>query len=110
MKFSKTFAVLLLASGLTFAANPAAISSVPTSILPKQFSAWQVSDSAQSSKDPEAADASNAALLKEYGFTGYESATYTRGDGQKLTIKAQRASLTPPAPTAHLRSTSCLRC
>jgi len=30
----------------------------------------------------------NAALLKEYGFTNLQSATYTRDDGRKLTIKA----------------------
>ena len=27
-------------------------------------------------------------MLKEYGFTGSETATYTRDDGRKLTIKA----------------------
>ena len=44
----------------------------------------------QNSKDPAAADASNPALLKEYGFTDVSSATYTREDGRKLTVKAAR--------------------
>ena len=32
----------------------------------------------------------NAAVLKEYGFTSFESATYTRDDGRKLTLKTAR--------------------
>ena len=42
------------------------------------------------SNDPAVADPANAALLKEYGFTDFESATYTREDGRKLTLKAAR--------------------
>lgn len=45
---------------------------------------------AETSKNPAAADATNAALLKEYGFTDFEGATYTRDDGRKLTVKAAR--------------------
>ncbi|HKR86104.1 MAG TPA: DUF6599 family protein, partial [Terriglobales bacterium] len=37
-----------------------------------------------------AADPTNAGLLKEYGFTDFEGATYAREDGRKLTIKAAR--------------------
>jgi hypothetical protein len=36
------------------------------------------------------ADPTNAGVLKEYGFTGFESGSYTRDDGRKLTIKAAR--------------------
>jgi hypothetical protein len=61
-----------------------------TSILPQQFGGWQISSSAQTSADPAVADPANAALLKEYGFTGFESATYTRDDGRKATVKAAR--------------------
>ena len=43
----------------------------------------------QTSNDPSKADASNALLLKEYGFTDFATATYTR-DGRKLTVKAAR--------------------
>jgi len=32
----------------------------------------------------------NAAVLKEYGFTSFESNTYTRDDGRKLTLRAAR--------------------
>jgi hypothetical protein len=60
------------------------------SILPKQFGGWQISGSARTSDDPAIADPVNAAVLKEYGFTSFESATYTRDDGRKLTLKAAR--------------------
>jgi len=60
------------------------------STLPRQFSGWQMAGSAQASKDPGAADPVDAAVLKEYGFTDFESATYTRGDGRKLTLKTAR--------------------
>ena len=59
-------------------------------MLPKQFAGWQLSGSAQASKDPIAADSTNAALLKEYGFNDFESGVYTRDDGRKLTIKSAR--------------------
>ena len=49
-----------------------------------------MSGPAKSSTDPVVADAINPALLKEYGFTDLESATYTRDDGRKLTVKAAR--------------------
>lgn len=59
-------------------------------ILPRQFGGWQVASTIQASNDPIVADSVNAALLKEYGFTDLESATYTRDDGRKLTLKAAR--------------------
>jgi hypothetical protein len=59
-------------------------------MLPKQFAGWQIAKSIQNSKDPTSADPTNAALLKEYGFTDFEGATYTRDDGRKLTVKAAR--------------------
>ena len=61
-----------------------------TPVLPKQFGGWQISGSSQASVDPAIADPVNAAVLKEYGFTGFESATYIRDDGRKLAIKAAR--------------------
>jgi hypothetical protein len=42
------------------------------------------------SRDPAVADPANAALLKEYGFSDFESATYLRDDGRRLTLKAAR--------------------
>jgi hypothetical protein len=60
------------------------------SILPQQFGGWQISGSSRTSDDPAIADPVNAAVLKEYGFTGFESAAYTRDDGRKLSLKAAR--------------------
>jgi len=61
-----------------------------TSVLPKQFGGWQTSGPSRTSNDPAVADPVNAAVLKEYGFSGFESATYTRDDGRKLTLKVAR--------------------
>ena len=87
MKLAKQISVLVLAislAGLALA-NEAAPSA---SVLPKQFGGWQLAGSSRTSDDPAIADPVNAAVLKEYGFTGFESATYTRDDGRKLTLKA----------------------
>lgn len=59
-------------------------------ILPKDFGGWQLKGAVQTSHDPLVADAANATLLKEYGFSDFASATYTRDDGRKLTIRAAR--------------------
>jgi len=72
-----------------FAAGPTAVSPAPP-ILPKQFAGWQLQGSAQPSKDPAAADPTNAALLKEYGFTDFEASTYKSDDGRTLKIRAAR--------------------
>jgi len=60
------------------------------SALPKAFAGWHIAGPAHGSSDPTAADSANAAVLKEYGFTGLTTATYTRDDGRTLTIKAAR--------------------
>src|SRR5271167_1921696 len=88
MKLSKISAVVLVISlaGAVWAGETAPAGS----ILPKQFGGWQISGSSRTSTDPAIADPVNAAVLKEYGFTGFESATYTRDDGRKLTLKAAR--------------------
>ncbi len=72
------------------ASPPQAAKSSPSNILPDSFGAWKLSPPAKFSKDAGAADPTDAALLKEYGFTDFEGATYTRDDGRKLTIKAAR--------------------
>ena len=46
--------------------------------------------SSQTSTDPAAADPTNAAVLKEYGFSDLASSTYTRDDGRTLKIRAAR--------------------
>jgi hypothetical protein len=62
----------------------------PTSILPQAFGGWHLTGTAQTSNNSEAADPTNAALLKEYGFTDFAGGTYSRADGRKLKIKAAR--------------------
>jgi hypothetical protein len=57
-------------------------------VLPKSFAGWRMQDAGKRSSDPLDADKANSAVLKEYGFTGFQSATYTREDGRKLTLKA----------------------
>src|SRR5271167_1164839 len=88
MKLSKISAVVLVISlaGAAWAGETAPAGS----ILPKQFGGWQISGSSRTSNDPAIADPVNAAVLKEYSFTGFESATYTRDDGRKLALKAAR--------------------
>jgi hypothetical protein len=59
-------------------------------ILPAQFGGWQMQGAVQTSTDPSVADATNAAVLKEYRFTDLASATYIRDDGRTLKIRAAR--------------------
>jgi hypothetical protein len=82
---SLVLALALLTWGTAFAGEAAS-----RPILPKEFGGWQMSGHARTSQDPAVADALNAALLKEYGFTDFASASYIRDDGRKLTIKAAR--------------------
>ncbi len=81
--------LIILLAGLSFAQQNAAKSANPA-VLPTTFAGWQISPAVRKSPDPAAADPVNAALLKEYGFTDFEAATYTRDDGRKLTMKAAR--------------------
>ena len=62
----------------------------PSAILPQTFGGWNLTKAAQTSNNPDVADPTNAGILKEYGFTDFEGATYTRDDGRKLMIKAAR--------------------
>jgi len=62
----------------------------PAAILPASFNGWQIDrHDAKSGSDPDAADPADSAALKEYGFTGYETAAYTRDD-RKMQVKAAR--------------------
>src|SRR5690242_10771400 len=61
-----------------------------TQAIPAQFGGWQVAGPIHSSADPADADPTNAAVLKEYGFTDFESASYRREDGRTLTLKTAR--------------------
>jgi hypothetical protein len=57
--------------------------------LPAQFAGWQKSTVLASGQDAAGADPANAALLKEYGFSDFEQAVYTRPD-RRMTVKAAR--------------------
>lgn len=59
-------------------------------ILPKSFAGWTQTGDVKTVTQPEQADAAYPAVLNEYGFTGAETATYSRPDGRTLTIKAAR--------------------
>jgi len=83
--FSPIFSFVLAISALAAAAAPA-----PEPLLPRNFAGWQLSSSPKVSRDPAAADPANAALVKEYGFTDFESAIYSRDDGRKLKLRAAR--------------------
>ncbi|MGA8215582.1 MAG: DUF6599 family protein [Candidatus Sulfotelmatobacter sp.] len=75
--------------GVAFAAGTVPDSATPP-ILPKQFAEWQIQGITQASKDAGAADPTNVALLKEYGFTDFEAATYKSDDGRTLKLRAAR--------------------
>jgi hypothetical protein len=85
MRISKSIVIFCLFSSLCVAAVKP-----QSAFLPQTFGGWQISKAPNLSKNPEAADPTNASLLKEYGFTDFESATYTRDDGRWLKIKAAR--------------------
>lgn len=84
------FRLLILFLGFVPAAFAAQKSSTEDTILPSAFAGWKIVKSPQMNNSPVVADPTNGPVLKEYGFTGFESATYTRDDGRKLTIKAAR--------------------
>jgi hypothetical protein len=75
--------VVILASSLARASD-----TKPQLILPTEFAGWTLEGKMQASKDPAVADPVNAAVLKEYGFSDFNSAVYRRDDGRKLTVKA----------------------
>jgi hypothetical protein len=84
-KWMPVFVLVLSLSGAALAGE-----AVSTPILPKQFGGWQMGSASRISDDPAVADPANAAVLKEYGFSSFETAAYSRDDGRKLTLKAAR--------------------
>jgi hypothetical protein len=76
-------------ASMAYAATPGADSPGPP-VLPKQFAGWRMQGASEASKDAAVADPTNAALLKEYGFTDLEAATYQSDDGRTLKIRAAR--------------------
>src|SRR5437763_16210331 len=87
MKFPKLSVVLTVL--LTAAAFAGEGRRAAPGILPNQFAGREIAGSPHASKDPALADPVNAALLKDYAFTDFESAAYTH-DNRKLTVKAAR--------------------
>ncbi len=71
--------------------SPAAVTSsvASSSLLPETFAGWQLTGSPQSSRSPQAADASDAPALQEYGFVRYQAASYAREE-DSLTVKAMQ--------------------
>src|SRR5271170_4694920 len=93
MRLSNFIFAGVVVTALTGAAFPGSSPDKDASaarLLPQEFGGWQLSGSARTSIDPGAADPVNASVLKEYGFTDFASATYTRDDGRKLALKAAR--------------------
>jgi Family of unknown function (DUF6599) len=89
MRFPHKFAILLFALLLatwSLAQQPEPAQQAP--LLPKIFAGWEQT-SAQTGTDPAVVDQASSQVLKEYGFTDFETATYTQ-DGRKLTVKAAR--------------------
>ncbi|HLW87530.1 MAG TPA: DUF6599 family protein [Terriglobales bacterium] len=87
MRLSKLHFVLLLLLTTPLFADPHAPAAP---ILPLQFGGWHISGTTSHSTDPAVADPVNAAILKEYGFNDFESATYARDDGRRLSLRAAR--------------------
>ena len=58
-------------------------------LLPAQFAGWRKSLPSQVSSNPAAAEPAHAAVLREFGFTDFEAASYSRGD-RKLQVRAAR--------------------
>ena len=97
MRFSRQLVNFVFVSclwcGAAWAAEPpkplpVVSNSVSSPVLPAAFAGWQIKGAVDKSDDPATADATNAPVLKEYGFARLEKALYTRDDGRNLTIKA----------------------
>ncbi|MGB7553813.1 MAG: DUF6599 family protein [Candidatus Korobacteraceae bacterium] len=80
----------LITAALFLSLGGLAIASDTNDFLPPSFAGWTQSGTVQSTTDAAKADAAYPAVLKEYGFAGAETVTYTRADGRKLTVKAAR--------------------
>ena len=93
MKSSKLIPAALLAIALAqtgFAGGVARQNPTASPILPATFGGWQVVASPAVSADPSVADPVNTRVLEEYGFRDFQTATYRRDDGRKLSLKAAR--------------------
>lgn len=84
MRFVLTSCVLALSFLSTMAA-------ADDPILPKAFAGWQQeAASVKTSTNPADADASYAAVLKEFGLSTVQLATYAKDGGRKMSLRAAR--------------------
>ena len=85
------FASPALSATATGRSNEAAADSSKQdlSVLPTAFAGWEISGSVRRGSDADTIDHAQSAALREYGFTGYEIATYTQGN-RKLSVRAAR--------------------
>lgn len=98
MNFSQRYRILIVLAVCAWSANLALAmpaqqpvsASAAKAILPQEFGGWQIEGAAATSTNPAVADPANAAVLKEYRFTDFASATYTRDDGRTLKVRAAR--------------------
>ncbi|HYH01010.1 MAG TPA: DUF6599 family protein [Terriglobales bacterium] len=67
---------------------PSGLAADSPTLLPNEFAGWTKASSTTST-DPAIADPTNAALLKEEGFTDLETSEYTRPE-RKITVRAAR--------------------
>lgn len=74
----------LICSALALSASPQ-----PAAILPPSFNGWEKAAGAKTETEPATADPAGADVLKEYGFSDVELATYTRDD-RRMEVKAAR--------------------
>jgi hypothetical protein len=59
-------------------------------LLPLRFNGWEIDQqSIKTGSDPAAADPADFSVLKEYGFSDFENAAYTR-NGRSMQVKAAR--------------------
>jgi hypothetical protein len=99
IKISKTFAACVL---LTFTLTTGQValaqsqhnekpqpSAAEAGLLPRYFAGWQMKSQPAKSSNSATADAPNAKLLSELGFTDSETATYQR-QGRNLVVSAFR--------------------
>jgi len=83
MKHIRNLALLLAA-----AAGVAAAQERP-GLLPGEFAGWRKTLPSRVSREAAAAEPAHAAVLREFGFTDFESASYTRGE-RRIEVRAAR--------------------
>ena len=88
LRFFAPVLLLCTISSVCVAADKPAPPAAAQPFLATTFAGWNAG-ATHVSASAEAADPANAEVLKEYGFTEFESATYSR-DGNQLTVRALR--------------------